>query len=282
MKFKEFSSLLKNTTKVWWNNDPFHQSAVIAYYAIFSIPVLLVIIIHLAGIAFGDAAVSGKVVDSISDMLGQDAATQIQNTLVKAIQIKNSLLATIVGIATLAFGATGVFVELQKSFNQIWQVQPKANQGFLKVILDRLLSFGLIISIGFLLAVSLVITSILTAISGWIGREFSIVAVYIVHGINVLFSMCLITTLFAIMFKFLPDVKTKWGHIWLGALLTAIFFIGGKYALEYYFVQFQPASIYGAAGTIVLLLLWVSYSCIIVLFGAEFTKQVSLSSSYKK
>jgi membrane protein len=276
LTFKDWLSIFKDTFKKWWDSDPFRQSAIIAYYAIFSIPVLLVIIIYLAGIAFGDAAVSGRVANAISDTLGQDTALQIQNLLVKTIQTKNSLLATILGISTLAFGATGVFIELQKSLNLIWQVKHAQSGTFIKSLKDRLLSFSMIASIGFLLAVSFVITTLLTVLSGWIGEHYSTIAVYVLHGINIIFSLFVISVLFAFIFKVLPDTKTYWRPIWPGAILTAILFIIGKYALEYYFVKFQPASIYGAAGSIVLILLWVSYSCMILFFGAEFTKQFSL------
>jgi membrane protein len=275
IKIKQLFSIVGRTFRNWWNSDPFRQSSVIAFYAIFSMPVLLVIIIDLAGIAFGQVAVRNQVITAITDSFGQDTALQIQDILIKTTQHKSSVIATVLGVITLVFGATGVFLELQNCLNNIWQVKPKPDQGFIYLIMSRLLSFGLLITIGFLMAISLIITALLTAFSRWIGVQFSIVAVYLLHSINILFSLTMITILFALMFKVLPETKISWRHLWPGAVLTSFLFILGKYALGYYFVQFQPASIYGAAGSIVLVLLWVSYSCIIVLFGAEFTRQFS-------
>jgi len=272
---KEWLSILRSTTKRWWDKDPFRQSAVIAYYAIFSIPVMLVIAIDLGGIAFGQTEVRNEISAAITDSFGHDTAVEIQNMLIKSIQHKSTIVAEIIGVITLIFGATGVFLELQISLNSIWDAHPPVKQGFGYFIKNRLLSFGLIVSIGFLLAISLIITSLLTIFSGWISQQFSIIAVYLLHVINFSFSLFAISFLFACMFKVLPDTKVNWKHMWPGAILTALLFVLGKYALGYYFVRFQPASIYGTAGSIVLLLLWVSYSCIIVLFGAEFTRHYS-------
>jgi membrane protein len=222
------------------------------------------------------------VATAITGVLGKDAALQIQDMIVKASLVKNSLLAAVIGIGTLLFGATGVFMELQKSLNFIWQVKPKEGQGFLKMLRDRLFSFGLIVSIGFLLTISLVITSLLTYFSGWISARFSLVANVLMHGMNFLLSFSIITVLFAMMFKILPDYKTRWVLIWPGSVLTSCLFLVGKFGLGYYFGKFQPASIYGAAGSVVLVLLWVSYSCMILFFGAEFTKQFSFLSEGRR
>ncbi len=280
LKIKDWLTILKNTLKTWWNGDPFRQSAVIAFYAVFSLPVLLVIVFYLAGIIFGNVAGNGKVAAAISGTLGGAAAKQIEDMIVNVNLSKNTLFATIAGILTLIFTATGVFIELQKSLNIIWHIQPaKIKRGLLKFLKDRLFSFGLVASIGFLLAISLVLTTVLTAISGWISQRFSYLTIYLLHAFDVLFSLSMISVLFALMFKVLPDIHITWKSILPGAILTAFLFIIGKYALGVYFVTFQPASMYGAAGSIVLILLWVSYSCMIVLFGAEFTKQYSISKS---
>jgi len=275
LRLKDWLRILKSTFLKWWSVDPFRQSAVIAYYAIFSLPALLVIAIYLAGAAFGEDAVNGKVADSISSVLGHESAVQIQDMLVKASHLQNSLLTAIVGVITLLFGATGVFIELQKSLNFIWEVKPKAGQGIVKMLKDRLFSFGLVVSIGFLLTISLIITSLLTYLSGWITVRFSLLATFLIHAISLVLSLTTISSLFALMFKVLPDVKTQWRYIWPGAILTGMLFLLGKFALGFYFGKFHPASIYGAAGTIVLVLLWVSYSCMILFYGAEFTKQFS-------
>jgi membrane protein len=272
---KKWFSIFGSSAAKWWNDDPFRQSAVIAYYAIFSIPVLLVIAIDLGGIAFGQSAVRDMVTDAITGTFGHDNALQIQDMLAKSTEYKNTIVAKVLGITTLVLGATGVFLEMQKSLNYIWEAKPPEKAGIWYFIKTRLLSFGLIVSIGFLLAVSLIITSVLSAFSGWIGKEFSIVAVYLLHLINIIFSLCLVTVLFASMFKALPDTRVNWKHIWPGAFVTSVLFVLGKYGLGFYFMKFQPASIYGTAASVVLLLLWVSYSCMIVLLGAEFTRQYS-------
>jgi membrane protein len=278
LSFRDWLGLFKSTFTKWWSDDPFRQSAVIAFYAIFSLPALLIIIIYLAGLAFGDAAVNGKIADAISGAMGRDTALQVQDMIAKSGTSKHSLLASLVGIFTILFGATGVFTELQKSLNYIWEVKPKPNQPFTKVLRDKLFSFGLILTIGFLLLVSLVLTALLSAFGDWISIHLHMPATYLLHLLNESVSFAMITVLFTLMFKVLPDVITKWRSLWIGAMLTSFLFILGKYGLGLYFGKFQPASAYGAAGSIILILLWVSYSCMILFFGAEFTKQYAIKT----
>jgi membrane protein len=270
---KEVLDLFKSTLKKWWDDDPFRQSAVIAYYAIFSLPALLIILISSAGLAFGQAAVSGKIADAISGALGKETALQIQDMIAKASLMKHSFVASVIGILTILLGATGVFTELQKTLNTIWEVRPKPSQPFLKILRDKLFSFGLILTIGFLLLVSLVLTAIFSAFGDWISVQFHIPATFLIHLLNESISFGMVTFLFALMFKMLPDARTPWKSVWIGAGLTSFLFILGKYGLGFYFGKFQPASAYGAAGSVILILLWVSYSCMILFYGAEFTKQ---------
>src|SRR6218665_3003300 len=271
--FKDLWAITKKTFSAWNAADPFRQSAVIAYYAIFSIPALLVIIITCAGFVFGREAVQGEISQQIGSAIGHDTAEQVEDMIAKAGARKSSVLATIIGVVTLILGATCVFTQLQVSLNQIWEVKADDKKAWLRALRDRLFSFGLILSIGFLLLISLLVTTALEAFSGWIKVHLPDVMLFVFQLINFTVSFSVITVLFALMFKILPDAKIKWRDVWIGAMATTLLFILGKFGLGIYFGKAQPGSTYGAAGSVVLLMLWVSYSCMIVFFGAEFTKQ---------
>lgn len=270
-KLKDILSILKTALKEWWDKDPFRQSAIIAYYAIFSIPGLLVLIIAVAGYFFGTDVVNKNLIDQISETIGSETALQIQEALLKSTTEKSSTWGSIVGLTILLVGATGVFVELQVTLNLIWNVKVKPQNGFLRILKARLFSFGLILAIAFLLTISLVISTALVAISNYIHFESSQFIMTIYGILNFIISLVVISTLFAMIFKILPDAKIQWKHVWLGALITGILFTLGKTALAYYFGKAEPASVYGAAGSVILILLWVSYSSMILFFGAEFT-----------
>ncbi len=270
-KIKDLGKLFKITFKEWNAKDPFRQSAVIAYYAIFSIPGLLVLIIAIAGYFFGQDTVNQKLISQISQTIGSATAMQIQEVITKSTAEKSTTWGSIVGITILLVGATGVFVELQKTLNLIWNVKVKANNGIWNILEARLFSFGLILAIGFLLTISLVISTALAALSNCIQFENSPLMLTIYGVINFIISLFVISGLFAMIFKVLPDAKIKWKHVWLGSLVTGLLFTLGKLALAYYFGKAEPASLYGTAGSIILILLWVSYSSMILFFGAEFT-----------
>lgn len=273
--------ITKKTAAAWYEAGPFRQSAVIAYYAIFSIPALLVIIIACAGLVFGKEAVQGEVFNQVSSAMGEETASQVEEIILNASERKSSVIATVISIITMIIGATGVFAQLQVSFNQIWEVKVTAKKMWLKSIKDRLFSFGLILSIGFLLLVSLIITAALTAFSEWIKAYLPDFVLYVFFALNFALSLAVITVLFAMMFKILPDAKIRWKDVWIGALVTSLLFILGKFGLGVYFGKADPGSAYGAAGSIVLIMLWVSYSCMIVFFGTEFTKQFSVHHGRK-
>lgn len=270
-------STVKKTLKAWWAADPFRQSAVIAYYAIFSIPALLVIVVGLAGIAFGEEAVRGEISRQITGAMGAEAAKQIEEIISNASEKQTSVLAAILGVITLLVGCTGVFAQLQAELNQIWEVKVEAEKKWLRTLRNRLFSFGLVLAIGFLMLVSLVLTAGLTALSGWIKAHFPDLLLYVFHLLNFVISFSIITVLFALMFKVLPDAQIRWKNVWIGAGVTTALFILGKFLLGIYFGKSDPGSTYGAAGSIVLIMLWVSYSCMIVFLGAEFTKQYTLA-----
>ncbi len=272
-KLKDFPSLIKNTYTEWIDEDPFDLGAVIAYYAIFSLPALLIIVVSIAGVVYDREAVQGKIVNQIGGMIGKDSSEQIQTMIINASNTGNTLLATIIGIATLLFGATGVFIALQTSMNKVWDVKPDPKKaGWKRIVKVRATSFGIILAIGFLLIISLVVSSVLTVLNDWFLSVFPEFLIYGLQAINFAFSLGIISVLFAILFKFLPDAKIEWRSVWVGALLTSVLFTLGKFALSLYFGKANPGSTYGAAGSLILMLLWVSYSCLILFFGAQFTK----------
>lgn len=268
---KNLGKLFKITLSEWINKDPFRQSAVIAYYAIFSIPGLLFLIITITGYFFEKDVVDQSILAQVSSTMGADTAAQIKEMLINASQSKSTVLGSIIGIIILLVGATGVFVELQKTLNIIWQVKVVPQKGILLILKARLFSFGLILAIAFLLLISLVISTALAAMSDWIKADATGLVVIIFNILNFIFSLAVISILFALMFKILPDAKIKWKHVWLGSLIAGLLFTIGKTALAFYFGKAEPASVYGTAGSIILILLWVSYSSMILFFGAEFT-----------
>ena len=273
IKLRESFRLFKDAFMKWYEKDPFRESAVIAYYAIFALPGLLVLVITLGGYIFGTDAVTGQLHGQIGGAMGNDTADQVQDMMTKASGSAHSIWAKIIGLITILVGATGVFVQLQKSLNIIWEVKAQpAKSGIWILLKARLFSFGLVLTIAFLLLVSLVITSILAAISTWMEPYWPAYIMSLFQIANSLVSLFIISVLFALMFKILPDARIKWRFVWVGAFLTGLLFEIGKFGLGLYFGKAEPGSRYGAAGSVVLVLLWVSYSSMIVFYGAEFTK----------
>lgn len=270
-KIKDLGKIFKITIKEWNQKDPFRQSAIIAYYSIFSIPGLLVLIITITGYFFSKEAVHQNIFAQVSSTMGADTAEQIKGMLTKAGESQSTIWGSIIGFVILLVGATGVFVELQKTLNEIWQVKVVVKKGILPILKARLFSFGLILAIAFLLLISLVVSAALVAMSNWISVDASGFVVIVFNTLNFILSLVVISLLFGLMFKILPDAKVKWEHVWLGSLVTGLLFTIGKTALAFYFGKTDPASVYGAAGSIILILLWVSYSSMIMFFGAEFT-----------
>jgi len=265
-------TVLKNAFKEWWVKDPVRESSIIAYYAIFSLPGLLVVIMTLAGYFFGREAVNNQVAAQFTSTMGADTAKQIQDMIIQASKLRNSLLATIIGIVSILIGATGVFSEFQNALNTIWEVKlDKTKSGIWHIIRVRLFSFGLIISIAFLLIVSLVVSSVISAFGNWLTGHFTDSFLLLMQVLNTGLSFIILSVLFALMFRILPDAKIKWWHVWIGSIVTTFLFEIGKYALGLYFGKANPATGYGAAGSVILIILWVTYSSMIVLYGAEFT-----------
>ena len=270
-KTKDTTKLLSATFTSWNDKDPFRQSAVIAYYAIFSIPGLLVLVISIAGYFFGNDVVNRNILEQISSTMGSETSVQISQILIKSTESKSTIWGSIIGVVILLVGATGVFVELQKSLNFIWHVEVIPKKGIFTILKARLFSFGLILAIAFLLLVSLVVSTALSSMADWIKVYSNDSTIAFFNVLNFIFSFAVISVLFALMFKILPDAKIKWKHVWLGSIVTGILFTVGKTILAFYFSTANPASVYGVAGSVILILLWVSYSSMILFFGAEFT-----------
>lgn len=268
---KHLPSLVVNASKAWYNDDPFRIGAIIAYYAVISLPGLVVIIINVVGAIWGFDIVQGRLTDEFTTALGYDAAKSIETIIRETQQADKGLLSTIFGIGTIIFGASGVFYQLKLSLNNIWKIEPNPNAKIWKVVIDRVLSFAFVLVIGFLLLVSFLVTAAINALNDFIKDVLPDILVYVTYALDVVLSLGLISVLFALMFKYLPDAKIRWKTVWIGAIITSILFVIGKSLLGFYFGEVDPGSTYGAAGIVVLVLLWVSYSSMILFFGAEFT-----------
>jgi membrane protein len=279
--FKLVWTSLKESFKGFSDHKVTKLSASLAYFTTFSIGPLLIVLIFIAGRVFGDEAAQGTVFNQIKDFIGPNGAEQIQ-TMIKnaAINGKNGV-AAIVGVITLLIGATTVFGEIQDSINSIWGVKAKPKSGIMKLVMTRLLSFGMIASLGFLLLVSLAVTAIVESIGGRLEKAFPDIAVVIIYIANLIISLAVITALFAIIFKVLPDVRIKWKAIWPGAIATAILFMIGKLLISLYITKSDIGNTYGAAGSLVILIVWVYYSAMILYFGAEFTKSYALQKGIR-
>jgi membrane protein len=270
MKWKRAWNLVKTTVDEFMKDRALRLGAALAYYSIFSIAPLVIIVIAVAGFFLGEGAVRDQIVQQLRDWVG-DNGTQAIVSMVGAHKQGNSLVATIIGIVALLFGASGVFGQLQDSLNVIWGVQPKPGVGVGSFIRSRFLSFAMVLGIGFLLLISMLLSTFLSALTGAFGHYLTIPP-WVAEVLNFAVSFGVITLLFGMIFKVLPDAKVQWRDVWMGALFTALLFTIGKYLLGLYLGRATVASSYGAAGSLVVLLLWVYYSSLILFFGAEFTK----------
>ncbi|HZH64251.1 MAG TPA: YihY/virulence factor BrkB family protein [Flavisolibacter sp.] len=269
---KGILSVLKKSFNGFVDDKVMKLSASLAYYTVFSIGPMIIVIIYIAGLIYGREAAQGTVFEQIKGLVGANAALQIQEMIKNAAFSNQGNFAFIVGIITLVIGATGVFAEVQDSVNQIWNLKPKPKKGWLKMLTDRLLSFSVIISLGFVLLVSLLVNGVIEVLMERLQARFPNVAVVVVYIVNVLITFLVISTLFAVIFKVLPDAIIKWKDVVVGSMVTAILFMFGKFAITFYIGKSDVGTTYGAAGSLVVLLLWVYYSSVILYFGAEFTK----------
>ncbi len=269
---KKVGYLFKQTFKEFIDDNCIKLSAALSYYTIFSLPPLLVIIISLSGIFFGAEAVRGEIFGQINGLVGNDAALQIQE-MIKKVELSNSSnYAQTIGIVVLLIGASGVFAEIQDSINYIWGLRAKPKRGLIKYIYNRLMSFSMIGSVGFLLLVSLIANSLIDIFSKRLEAFLPENTVILFYVINLMVMFSIITLLFCIIFRTLPDGKIARRDCLIGAGVTAVLFMIGKFLIGFYLGSYNIASIYGAAGSIIIILVWVYYSAIILYFGAVFTK----------
>ncbi|URC10925.1 YihY/virulence factor BrkB family protein [Flavobacterium sp. B183] len=264
---------LLRTTFLEFNDDnAIKLSAALSYYTIFALPPLLIIIITICGFFFGEEAVTGELYGQINRLVGNDAAIQIQDAI-KNVQLSDSnVFVTIFGVVMLLIGASGVFAEIQSSINFIWGLRAKPNKGLKKFIQNRIMSFSMIVSVGFLMLVSLMLNAVLDVLNARLKLYLADSTVYLFYVINLIIVLGSITLLFAIIFRTLPDGLIKWKDAFIGAGCTAVLFMIGKFAIGFYLGNSTIASVYGAAGSVIIILVWVYYSAIILYFGAEFTK----------
>jgi membrane protein len=268
--------LLANAGKSFLEDEGFKLSASLSYYTVFALGPLLIIIISLAGIFFGRVAVQGKIYQEINGLVGSEVALQIQD-IISNIQHSHATTAgAVIGAIVLVIGATGVFTEMQGSINFIWSVKAKPKKGWLKYLINRLISFSLVIGLGFLLLVSLIVNALLTLLSDRLIKIFPDYTVSLFQFINTLIILVVITGLFTVIFKVLPDAVISWKDALIGSALTAALFLLGKFLIGIYLGQSRLGFTYGTAASIVIVLTWVYYSSVILYFGAEFTKVYAL------
>ena len=278
--FKDTFAILKNSVLGFMNEDSMKYSASLAYYTIFSIGPILVLMISLAGIFYGEEAIKGKVFVELNGLIGRSAARQVQE-IIKNLELSGkSSMALIISLVTLVVGATTVFGDIQNSINKIWHVRAKPKKGWLKLIMDRLLSSSLIIGLGFLLVVTLVVNGLILAFTDRLMRYFPDAAVHAVDIVNFFLTFGITFILFSVIFKVLPDVEIQWKPVRAGALFTAILFVFGRLGIGFYLSKSDTATTYGAAGSIILILLWVYYTAAILYFGAIFTREYATYKGY--
>ena len=263
--------LFQSAITAWWDDDVLRLGASLAYYTLFAIAPVLLVATAIAGMAFGAEAVRGEIVGQLDQLIGTEGARAVQSLLEGASQRQTGILATVFGTITFLVAATGAFLELQSALNTIWRVKPNPRINFQAFLVDRARSFGLVVAIGFLLMVSLAVTAALAALNSWLARYAPNIPLPW-SGVNVFVSLIVTTGLFALLLRFLPDVRLRWRDVMTGALATAVLFTIGQQVIGLYLGQSSISSSYGAAGSVMILLLWVFYSCQILLFGAEFTR----------
>jgi membrane protein len=264
-------TLLKDAFLQWWKEDnPFQLSAALAYYTLFSLAPLLIIAIAIAGFFFGREATENQIVNSLQGVIGPQSAQAVQTMIHNANQRGSGLIATLVGLGALLLGATGVFAQLQHSLNAIWKVEPKPGRGVAGVVRDRAASFLMVFGIGVVLFIALAASTVVSALNAYLGAALPGGALWW-RGVDFLVSFGVITLLFAMMYKLLPDVTLAWKDVWVGAAITSLLFTIGKVLIGLYLGYSSAASVYGAAGSLIVILLWVYYSALILFFGAKVT-----------
>lgn len=256
----------------WWTDNVPRMGAALAYYTLFALAPVLIVVIAVGGIAFGPEAVRGQIVSEIQGLIGREGAQTIQGMLEAASRTSPRIAVTIIGIVTFFLGATGAFLELQGALDTIWRVTPKSRGSILRdLLMQRLVSFGLVLGFAFILMTALVVSAALAALSGYVGNAFPGAAAFWKVA-DLVLSLAVISLLFGLIYKVMPDVKLAWKDVWVGALVTAGLFTLGKTLIGLYLGASAMISTYGAAGSVVIILVWVYYSSQLLLLGAEFTR----------
>jgi len=268
--------LVRQTIMDSLDDNIFKLAAALSYYTVFSLPPLLIIIIRISGLVYGEAAVTGKIFDQLKELTGAETAMQIQQAITHFQNSGDSYIATLIGIITLLIGATAVFSEIQNSVNQIWKIRTKPRKGIIKMLINRLLSFSLIITLSFILIVSLAIDGLLLSLSNYLQPHLPEWSLDSLNWINLGMMFFILTSLFSIIFKVLPDARIGWGGVISGALVSSLMFMIGRYLIAWYLSINTSVSAYGAAGSLIILLVWVYYSAVILYLGAEFSQVFSL------
>ncbi len=269
---KKYWQAFKNSALMFFQDNGLKLSASLSFYTLFAIGPALLIVLSILGFLFGRDAVQGQIFGEIATLVGADTAKQIEEVIKNIELSKEKFIGLITGTVVLFIGATAVFVEMQDSINYIWSVKSKPKKGFIKIILNRVLSFSLLLSFGFILLVSLVLNSGLEAISNRLLRLFPDALIAIAYIINMVVTFGVITLVFAFIFKLLPDAKLRWKDVWHGALITAILFMIGKFGIGFYVSRAKIITAYGTATSVIILLSWVYYSAAILFFGAAYTR----------
>ena len=272
MKGKSIWNFLKDIATQWLEDGPFQLAAALSYYTLFSLAPILIIAIAVAGLFFGHEAATNQIVHTLQSLVGQESAKAIQEMIQNASsKPKTGIISTVLGIGVLIFGAGGVVGQLQSSLNRIWGVTSKPGRGIWSFMWERFVSLAMVLGVGFLLLVSLVITTILTHLTLYIGSLIGGAAI-IAYLLDIVVSFGFVTILFAMIYKFLPDVRIQWKDVWIGAALTSFLFTVGKFLIGLYLGTSGVTSSFGAAGSLITVLLWVYYSALIFFLGAEFTQ----------
>jgi membrane protein len=278
--FIKFLTLFKTAAIGFSRDNAFKLSASLSYYTVFALCPLLIIIISLAGFFYGKQAAQGELYTQINDLVGTDVALQIQAIITNIQHSHSSTIGAIIGAIILIIAATGVFTEMQDSINYIWSVRAKPKREWLKFLINRLLSFSLVIGMGFLLLVSLIMNWLVDLLSDRLVKMFPQDTVLLFQVVNMVIMLVVITGLFAVIFKILPDAKIVWKDSLFGSSITAILFLLGKFLISYYIGKANLGMTYGTAASIIIILSWVYYSAVILYYGAEFTKMYALQHGH--
>ena len=279
-KLKLSWRILSRTGENFSEDNCMKLAASLSYYTIFAVAPLLIIIISIVSSFFGRDAVEGRVYTEIQTLVGPDAATQIQEIIANVQNSHNTTIGAIIGIIILFIGATGIFTEIQGSINFIWSVKAKPKKGWLKYLINRALSFVLVLTLGFLLVVSLITSTLISVLGDKLTKIFPHATVYLLSTLNIIFLLVVITSLFMVIYKVLPDAIISWRDALVGSVFTALLFLAGKFLIGIYLITSKLGVTYGTAASVIIILTWVYYSSVILYFGAEFTRAFALETGH--